>query len=138
MRGKKPSANQRACELPMKSAALSEGKQSSTPGKATSPWQLQADFPLTLALSLREREQRIPRGDKSSCFGLAKKRSVRFSLSPSAGEREDRSPPSIASSPFCRLSYGSISKLKNVAFWLERSFIDRCRRRMTWSWSGRM
>jgi len=35
VRGKKRFANQRACEPPMKS--MSEGKQSSTPGKATSP-----------------------------------------------------------------------------------------------------
>src|SRR6266852_4252684 len=30
-------------------------------------------------------------------------------LSPSAGERGNRSPPSNASSPFCRLSYGFLS-----------------------------
>ena len=50
VRGKKRSANQRACELPRKSTTLSEGNQSYMPGKAPSPWQLQAAFPLTLAL----------------------------------------------------------------------------------------
>src|SRR6266704_154983 len=37
VKGKTRSAIQRACELPMKSTARSKGKQSSTPGKATSP-----------------------------------------------------------------------------------------------------
>src|SRR6266852_4155926 len=50
VRGKKRSANQRACELPRKSTTVSEGNQSYMPGKAPSPWQLQAAFPLTLAL----------------------------------------------------------------------------------------
>ena len=53
VRGKKPSATLRSGELPMESITLSEGKQSSTRAKAPNPWQLQAPFPLTLALSPR-------------------------------------------------------------------------------------
>src|SRR6266702_6353011 len=37
VRGKKRSANQHACELPMKSTTLREGTQRSRPGKAQSP-----------------------------------------------------------------------------------------------------
>src|SRR6266568_9692186 len=74
VRGKRHSASQRACELPMNSTTLSEGIQSTTPGKAPTPWQLQAAFPLTLALSRREREHRIPRRDESSRSGLAQAR----------------------------------------------------------------
>ena len=72
----------------MQSAALSEGTQSSTPGKATSPRQLQADFPLTLALSLRERGQRIPRCDESRGSGLAKLRRAILPLPLGDGEGE--------------------------------------------------
>src|SRR6266568_4837895 len=95
VRGKKRCAHQRACELPMKSATRSEGTQSSTAGKATCPWQLQADFPLTLALSLREREQHIPRCDESRRSGLARAQRAVLPLPgplparPSRGEGED-------------------------------------------------
>ncbi len=88
VRGKKRCAHQRACELPMKSATRSEGTQSSTAGKATCPWQLQADFPLTLALSLREREQHIPRCDESRRSGLARAQRAVLPLPLGGGEWE--------------------------------------------------
>ena len=52
--------------------------------KAPSPCQLQAAFPLTLALSLREREHRIPHCDESRRPGLAK---ARRTILPLLGER---------------------------------------------------
>ena len=84
MRGKKPSATLRSGELPMESITLSEGKQSSTRAKAPNPWQLQAPFPLTLPLSLREREHRTPRCDESRRSGLAK---AQRTVLPLLGER---------------------------------------------------
>ncbi len=84
VREKGRSANQRAGELPLESAALSEGKQSSMPAKAPSPGQLQAAFPLTLALSLREREHGIRAATSRGALDC-RKRSVRFSLSSGRG-----------------------------------------------------
>src|SRR6266567_7354113 len=73
------------CHLGKRPASPEDSSSSTVPGMVRSPSGSFAPFPLTLTLSLREREQRDTRSGKPRCLDCSPRREG-FTLSPRRGE----------------------------------------------------